>query len=654
MAHMSGSMGHYSGGYGTIKIYLRDTGPLIQGTEYSYIIPDGGAVNTPHTATADRIDGEVVLVDSNFTLGENPPPFQTGRPLKVLIPGMGNAPLLDTIITNIESLNPPESNTDTGSAKTMKLYDGSNVRKFIGMETIPINEFVTTILKDVPVVQIDKLGANGITVAQYKTVQTEKNQKGKKGNKKKNKKKKFNIFKGAREAAASMKRYNNVSLTEIEGDVEYNIMVDAPPKKLVVGVGKGKNKNKLRGGKKKKRSFNLKSKSGKAIATTKSTPLTTTARFWEISYVSVTPPPPVPMYTEPPMDPIPASFPPSYQNSSNEGVEELLTGRKCGNCTFFEAESGNCSRWNAIARDYYWCASWDTMEPVIAQSNIYTQYIDESTSEGDDLYNYFSVVVDPQTQEPNLSNFLTAFDPLHSVYKAYLYGDSLRRMLDSQNAFDFDNTPLDLFFTTQEHFLEAIDFINDGGLVEFEIPDDQYDSVQQHICTYSLVKKSSSSLSNQFPQTVTLSLHGSFFGEPKNILSQLDFTNAKIAINPKAIENTKHILIDNRYSETEINGIVHVDILRDSIRERILKFFNDNSTVYKLDGVSCFKFIQWIADRSFNTETMQFLYQYLLTLEEITSENMGLMTLIENSLGEELIDDPVTIQLPMSGFGGEE
>ena len=35
MAHMSGSMGHYSG-YGTIKIYLQDTGPLVQGTEYRY------------------------------------------------------------------------------------------------------------------------------------------------------------------------------------------------------------------------------------------------------------------------------------------------------------------------------------------------------------------------------------------------------------------------------------------------------------------------------------------------------------------------------------------------------------------------------------------------------------------------------------------
>ena len=36
----------------------------------------------------------------------------------------------------------------------------------------------------------------------------------------------------------------------------------------------------------------------------------------------------------------------------------------------------------------------------------------------------------------------------------------------------------------------------------------------------------------------------SYFGEPINILSQLDFTNGKIAYNPKHDGDIKHILLD--------------------------------------------------------------------------------------------------------------
>ena len=370
--------------------------------------------------------------------------------------------------------------------------------------------------------------------------------------------------------------------------------------------------------------------------------------LYTISYQG-DPPPPPPMYEEPPIEPIPASFPPAYQNSNNS---DIPTGRKCGNCKFFEAESGNCSRWNAIARDYYWCAVWDAMEPVIAQPNAFTDFISEANDPDDQFYDLFSTVIDPLSAEPNLSNFLTPFDALHSVYDAYLYGDSLRRMLESNNAFDFDSAPLDLFFTTQNKFLNAIEFINDGGLVEFNTPIDQNDSIQQHLATYQLSKKTDSTLPSNYPQTITLTLHGSYYGEPKNILSQLDFTNAKIAINPK-VNGLKHILVDSRYPKTEINGIVHIDILRDSVRERILKFFGENDKFYKLDGQSCFKFVQWVADRSYNSESMQELYNVLLSKETINSNDQNLKQKIENTLGEELVDNPVSMQLPISGFGSD-
>ena len=145
--------------------------------------------------------------------------------------------------------------------------------------------------------------------------------------------------------------------------------------------------------------------------------------------------------------------------------------------------------------------------PVIAEPNKFTEFIDQTNDLNDSLYNYFlETVKDPISQEhKNLSNFLTAFDSLFSTYKGYLYGDALRRIVESGNAFDFDNAPLTFFFSEQNDFLLAIDFINEGGLSEFDIPPEQYDSVQQHLCTYTLSKKANSSLPSNFPQITTIS-----------------------------------------------------------------------------------------------------------------------------------------------------
>ena len=188
---------------------------------------------------------------------------------------------------------------------------------------------------------------------------------------------------------------------------------------------------------------------------------------------------------------------------------------------------------------------------------------------------------------------------------------------------------------------------------EFDTPPEEYDSVQQHLCTYTLSKKESSTLPSNYPQVINISLHGTYVGTAKNILSQLDFTNGKIAYNPKYNGDVKHILLDNRYTAKESNGIIHIDILRDSVRERVLKYFDENSKPYKLDGLSSFKFLQWVADRSYNSETMQALFQYLQTINKISSDDEQLIQLISNSLGEQLVDDPVTVQLPMTGKGGE-
>ena len=509
-----------------------------------------------------------------------------------------------------------------------KLYDGSNIRKFHGMDTIPIDDFISVILKDVPVIKIDQLNNKNETVNSYDLEEKEPKfsgvrKKKSKNYKKKKKKKKFNLFKNQKDSkdnkdksnpfAQSTKTQTNstkaISLTEISENFNYNIMVDDP--KDIKG------------------------------------------KFWEISYVGLDDPDKVSewMYEDPPIERIPASFPDVYQNSNNP---DIPTGRKCGNCIFFDVESHNCSKWNALARDYYWCGAWQTMAPVIAQPNKFTEFIDETIDPENELYNYFlQAVKDPISQEPNLSNFLTAFDSLFSTYSGYLYGDGLRRIVESGNAFDFDSAPLTFFFSEQNNFLLAIDFINEGGLSEFDIPAEQYDSIQQHMCSYTLSKKATSSLPSNFPQITTIVLHGSYFGEPINILSQLDFTNGKIAYSPKHDGDIKHVLLDNRYSSIETRGVVHIDILKDSVRERLLKFLADNSKPYKLDGLSSFKFLQWVADRSYNSETMQALFQYLQTINKISSDDEQLIELISNSLGEQLVDNPVTLQLPMSGKGGE-
>jgi len=187
MAHMSGSMGHYSG-YGTIQIHLQDTGPLVQGTEYRYKVQGQPQEDR---ATADRIEGRMVLVDSNYTIGENPPPFSAGRPLTVYVPNQ-SFPLVTSLITKIEALEEPKSDPNQ---ITMKLYDGANLRTFYLREEVSVEEFMSTVLKDVPIEAIEELDSNNQTVSSYQVVKPESLQK-KSQNKKKKKKSKFQLFKG--------------------------------------------------------------------------------------------------------------------------------------------------------------------------------------------------------------------------------------------------------------------------------------------------------------------------------------------------------------------------------------------------------------------------------------------------------------------------
>ena len=204
--HMSGSMGR-SSGYGTIKIHLQNNEGITLGEVYKY---KTGNSPTEHTGIVAYINQKKVLVDNNYTIGSNPPPFFVGQSLTVLAPGagsgMGDIPLLSTVIDSITPLNepPPGAESEPPSPPTgislqnpmigtlspqgqwtwsgvqwdnipgppleekiVTLFDGANLRTFELREEMSIEEFMSTILVDVPVEEIEELDSNDEVVDSY-------------------------------------------------------------------------------------------------------------------------------------------------------------------------------------------------------------------------------------------------------------------------------------------------------------------------------------------------------------------------------------------------------------------------------------------------------------------------------------------------------
>ena len=97
--HTSGSMSRsYGGGYGTIKISIEESDHLRSGTSESYItgVPPTAIEHLP--ADVYNINGEIVLVDSKYTLGSNtPPPFEVND--NIFVAGV------PTKITSIRNVN---------------------------------------------------------------------------------------------------------------------------------------------------------------------------------------------------------------------------------------------------------------------------------------------------------------------------------------------------------------------------------------------------------------------------------------------------------------------------------------------------------------------------------------------------------------------
>ena len=106
-------------------------------------------------------------------------------------------------------------------------------------------------------------------------------------------------------------------------------------------------------------------------------------------------------------------------------------------------------------------------------------------------------------------------------------------------------------------------------------------------------------------------------------------------------------ILDNRFLEYEETGRIKIDSIKPSIRERLLKFLNDNSKTYFVTNPSAISFIQWVGDRTFTSAAWQELYNYMLTLDKLSSDDQQLITLIQNTIGEVLVDDPSTSEIPL-------
>lgn len=97
--HDTGSMRRYSGGYGTIDIFLENTSNLSDKEKYDYTVQ---TTTGPYKgfATSDSVDGVSVLVDNSFTLPNNPPPYQIGSDISIINSQSGELVLR----TKIESI----------------------------------------------------------------------------------------------------------------------------------------------------------------------------------------------------------------------------------------------------------------------------------------------------------------------------------------------------------------------------------------------------------------------------------------------------------------------------------------------------------------------------------------------------------------------
>ena len=104
-------------------------------------------------------------------------------------------------------------------------------------------------------------------------------------------------------------------------------------------------------------------------------------------------------YETEPYEIVPRSLPAAYQyRFTNEWAPEfedvdIPINQFCASCKFYEPDGGYCNKWNAEVRLAYWCAAWQQLEYVEAPPNQFTQFMRargaNNSGPNDYIYNYY-------------------------------------------------------------------------------------------------------------------------------------------------------------------------------------------------------------------------------------------------------------------------
>ena len=269
---------------------------------------------------------------------------------------------------------------------------------------------------------------------------------------------------------------------------------------------------------------------------------------------------------------------------------------------------------------------------TIASSNEFTEFI--TTKE----YNWLVERV------VNVSTFLSTFSNMMNSFNGYIAGGYLRRVIQSGDAFQFQNADLDFWFPTSDDLFGAVNFVNQGNLTQFNQPDEQEISVDKVLYSWDLISNTS-----DFPN-IKLQLIGRLVGDISNIISSFDFTNIKIAT------NLNQVVVDSRWEGFENDRFVNVDVVQSGILGRLIKhLLTETGQPFILNGLSALKFLSWVGSIVEFPETnnvtlthMQALYDVLLNTSQVDYETISFMKPLLSELSFPSLQDLTKPNLPLN------
>ena len=244
----------------------------------------------------------------------------------------------------------------------------------------------------------------------------------------------------------------------------------------------------------------------------------------------------------------------------------------------------------------------------------------------------------------NVSTFLSTFSNMMNSFNGHIAGGYLRRVIQSADAFQFQNADLDFWFPTSDDLFGAVNFVNQGNLTQFNQPDVQEISADKLLYSWNLISNTS-----DFPN-IKLQLISRLVGDISDIISVFDFTNIKIAT------NLNQVAIDSRWEDFENNRFVNVDIANNGILRRLIKhLLTETGQPFILNGSSALKFLSWVGSVVNYSETnnvtlthMQALYDVLLNTGQVDYETISFMKPFLSELSFPSLEDLTKPNLPLN------